>query len=346
MLEAVACVRKLRVVPAESPLTLGPLSAVGRARWLVSLVGPGASAWPAGAKELGDDGRLAERMLVLADARAPDAWTFDDLLDVRATPAERSAFPVKAPSAGADERERLEAAAALVAAVERPRPDAAALAVAEDCVAAGDAPASLIERTADALSRAGEIGRAFAALARANGEDAVWRRAELARRRGEREVADALARSLVDGPEAEPRWRARAILARLAWDAGDLGVAEAWLAGARGPAAAEVRALVAYRRGDVTEARRALREAMSSTWDGLARARLEGTLGLVEHAAGRAPESVRAFRGPSILRRSPARWWRRPYLTGLAAAATDDGRRARAGSATRGALVGPLRRRR
>ncbi|WP_394832191.1 sigma 54-interacting transcriptional regulator [Pendulispora rubella] len=318
---------------AVPPTTVGPLSALGRARWLVALVGPSAAAWPLRDEVLGGDAELAQRMFALAAHAPPASWTLDDLAPAgQAGTVSRPAW---------DEGEASERVAALVAEMERPRPDARAIASAEDAIAVDGAPPTLVLSTADALLRAGEIGRAWTALAHAHGDAAEWRRAELARRRGDRAEAERIALTLAQGSAGEVAHRARAIAARLAWDAGDLAQAEQRLHGARGVAAAEVQALIAYRRGTFAAGRQILEEAMAIAHDGTASARLTATLGYIEHADGRSAKSAAAFaRAAELAAQSGAVVEEATYLTGLAAAASDEGDIARAlASATRAALL-------
>jgi len=319
----------------EGATTLGPLSALGRARWLVALVGPSAAAWSLRDEVLGSDAELAQRMFELVAHAPPASWTLDDLAPAGPIAASHSA----ASGPWGNEGEPAERVAALVAEMERPRPDARAIASAEDAIASGDAPPTLVLSTVDALLRGGDVGRAWAALSHAHGDAANGRRAEIARRRGDRVEAERLA--LADYGQGEARHRARAVAARLAWDAGDLAQAEQRLEGARGAAAAEVHALIAYRRGSFATGRQILEEAMATAHDGTSLARLTAALGYIEHADGRSAKSAAAFaRAAELAAQSGAVVEEATYLTGLAAAASDEGDIARAlGSATRAALL-------
>src|SRR5262249_23628375 len=73
--EACALVAKIGGAPGEGEI--GPLGALGRARWIVALAGHQAAAWPADAR--GDDGELAARLTELARKVPPGAWTRDDV---------------------------------------------------------------------------------------------------------------------------------------------------------------------------------------------------------------------------------------------------------------------------
>ncbi|WP_394822152.1 sigma 54-interacting transcriptional regulator [Pendulispora albinea] len=344
------------------PGWLGPLSPLGRARWLVALVGPAAAAWPL-REDAPGDGELVRRMMDLAQHAPPESWTLEDL-----THASESQVTVALGARGAalgahearESREgpesdaagearemggagEVESMAALVAELERPRPDARALASAEDAIARGSAPQTLIFSAVDALVRAGEIGRAWAALGSGRGEEALLRRAEIARRRGDRGGSEQIALALMAEPSQPPAvaHRARAIAARVAWDAGDVTLAEERLDGARGPRAAEVRALIAYRRGSLAAGRAALEEAIVVSPDAMTSARLMAALGFIEHADGRSAESARAYaRAVELSVQAGAVVEEATYLTGLAAAATDGGDIGCAlTSATRAALL-------
>ena len=86
----------------------------------------------------------------------------------------------------------------------------------------GRAPRTVVVEAARALARRAETGRAWAILAGAEDPEALALRAELARRRGDLEGADALA----------ARAGASAVRGRAAWDAGDLEGAERHVDGA------------------------------------------------------------------------------------------------------------------
>ncbi|MBV9948850.1 MAG: protein kinase, partial [Myxococcales bacterium] len=226
-----------------------PLPAVRLARWCVSLVGPSAASWPILA-DPPPEGELVERAIALCAERDPSAFTFEDLAG-RGGPR----------GAGWDPGEGADRAARLVRELARRVPDPEALAAAEDDVARGHGGATVACELAAALLRVGEAGRAWAALAEVPGDEAALAevpgdeaevlRAEVARRRGDRATSEACARRALAAERGPCRWRAKAVLARLAWDAGDLDAADACLEGAAGPAAAEVGALVAWRRGAV-----------------------------------------------------------------------------------------------
>jgi transcriptional regulator with GAF, ATPase, and Fis domain/tetratricopeptide (TPR) repeat protein len=307
-----------------------PLDAFETARWIVSLVGPAAASWPAPVE---GEGALASRLLALAAAAPPEAWTAADFA--------RTTHELPPPSGPSRSGPALWVELARV--LSAPRPLASVLERAEEEVSSGRAPGELAVDLATALFRQGDVGRAFAALFHANDDDddAVVLRAEIARRRGDLAAADETARRALSSRDARVRDAARGLLGRLAWDAGDLARAERELGDASGPAAAEVRALVAYARGDHERGLSALDATTGAVDGGLVLARIEGTRGMLEHARGRARESLDAFgRAVDLATRAGAVLEEATYLTGLAAAGVDAGRAASAiAAATRGALL-------
>jgi serine/threonine-protein kinase PknK len=306
-----------------------PLGAVRRARWLVSLVGPSGASWPIGDDERGE-GQLAARAVELASRRDPSSWTLEDVLG-------QGEVPARTWDAGEGE-DRI---ARLVRELARPGPSPEAIAMGEDDVAAGRAPATLAVQLASVLVRSGEAGRAWAALAAARGSEVDALRAEVARRRGDAVEAERAARSAIQSADAASRWRGQATLARMAWDAGDLDGAESHLDGARGEAAAEVRALVALRRGAYDLGLRTVEQALAEPIDTEAQARLEAVRGLLEWSRGNAGVALPAFgHAVRLATRAGAVLDEATYLTNEAAAATDFGDVSRAlASATRAALL-------
>ena len=289
------------------------LGAMGSARWLVRLVGPAASAWT---RAPGSESELAARLLALAAVASPEAWTLDDISGGDHALAGASTST----STSTSSVDWLTLTRALLA----PRPRADVLAAAEDEIARGAAPASVVLDLARALLRRGDIGRAFAALSGAADDrgELTLLRAELARRRGDVAGAELAARRVV-GHALDA---ARALLARLAWDAGALERAERELGDAHGAAAAEVRGLIAYSRGEHERGLRVISEAARDAEGPLETARLDGTRGMLEHARGHASRSLAAFTSAAELAaRAGAVIEEATYLTGLAAAAVDAG---------------------
>jgi serine/threonine-protein kinase PknK len=320
-------------VAVEDAPFIEPLGPVRRARWLVTLIGPSAAAWPLGGDARGE-GEVVERAVALAREGDPSGWT---LADFSASAGGTARREWKAWSAGSDDDRMVR----VVRELARAAPDPAALEQAENELAGGRASGALALALATALARAGETGRAWAALAAIEGQEADALRAELARRRGQTHEAEGAARRALSGNNASTRWAAQATLARLAWDGGDLDEAERRLEGAFGPAAAEVRALVAWRRGSHEPALRALDAALAERHEGDVVARLEGARGLLELARGGSAAALRSFgRAVELATRAGAVLEEATYLTSEAAAATDAGDLTRAlASATRAALL-------
>ena len=329
--------------PGE-PRVIDPLDPLGAARWLVALAGAAASSWPTPPAAEGD---LADRLLALGSATAPEAWTLDDVLGDRHEVPEKEAEPPEGalPASAVVNADRW---LALTRSLLAPRPAADVLTAAEDALASGDAPASLVLDLGNALLRRGDIGRAFAAtstMADATHEplELTLLRAEIARRRGDGARADAVARRVVAlaARRSAVHDAARALLARLAWDAGALERAEGELGEARGAAAAEARGLIAYARGEHERGLRVVEGAARDAEGPVAVARLDATRGMLEHARGNAAASLSAFAAAADLAiRAGAVIEEATYLTGLAAAAVDVGAIARAlAASTRAALL-------
>jgi transcriptional regulator with GAF, ATPase, and Fis domain len=332
---------------------LEPLGAVRRSRWLVALVGASAAAWPLGVDDPGDrpehaeraergEGALVDRLVELAAARDPASWTLEDVVGRGA---------VRSDAWG--EAEGSERTSRLVRELARGAPSAEATALAEDDVARGVATSTLAAQLASALARAGETGRAWAALLGVEGAEAGALRAEIARRRGDEEGARRAAERVLEAKDGQAaarshggdqrvwRWSAQATLARLSWEASDLAAADRALEGAQGPAAATVRALVALRRGEHDAGVLLVERALLEPTDAEAQSRLEAARGLLEMARGGHGVALTAFsRAVELATRAGAVLDEATYLTSEAAAATDLGDLSRAlGAATRAALL-------
>ena len=302
---------------------VGPSSSMQRARWMVGLVGTSAAGWPVSTL---DEGTLAERMSALAVRLPFGAWTYADLRGE----SRRASAPVDTNDDGAD-----------VVALGRPHPPAEIIEAVEQ--RAAGVSWTLREALVDALVRAGELGRAVLALDGASGPAAITRRAEVERRLGDAERAQDDAAKIVADLSVNPDLRARAAatMARLAWDAGRDDDAERLLAGHHGSSVAEVRALIAWRRGAFDAGVRVTSDALVDETDSLVRARLHAARGAVEHASGDVATALADYsRAVELAARAGAVADEATYLVGEAAAATDDGDMGHAlASATRGALL-------
>ncbi|MEZ4307441.1 MAG: hypothetical protein R3F14_05270 [Polyangiaceae bacterium] len=148
------------------------------------------------------------------------------------------------------------------------------------------APAPLVLAAADALRRSGELGRAKSLVLREQALGIPGARAlaaEILRRAGELEDARRVAEEAVKDGDDEAG-RARAVLARLALDAGSASEAAGLCERQSSAAVSEVAALVAARGGELSTALAELDrgEALARTPE--ERARLAAARGFVLHA--------------------------------------------------------------
>ncbi|MEO7114016.1 MAG: GAF domain-containing protein, partial [Polyangiaceae bacterium] len=309
----------------KNDVTIGNMSPLMRARFWVALVGTPAAAWPI--EDASPENRIVARALELAAAIPIASWTYDD---VRGKAEVEHLDPLPTGD---------ELVATIATELGRPRPDARIVAFTENEVAAHRMPQAITLALSDALLRSGDAGRAAYALSTLEGTESDARRAEIARRAGDRESAEKIARRAIANGKGRPRDRARACLARLAWDQGHLEEALQIVSDAHGAAAAEVRALVAYSSGRIGDGLREIDGAQARDVEELAR--LEAMRGMLEHARGESAASAHAFgRASELATQSGSVVEEATYLTGLAAAATDDGDVGRAlNAATRAALL-------
>ena len=307
------------------------MGALARARWLTSLVGAPAARWPLSLRA-GSEEALAERLVSLSKERPAASWTLDEVCGRPAASSEEGSLPRE------DGAERI---ARWSAAMCAPRPHPSDLDEVEREVLEGGAPPKLALGLIEALTRGGQLGRAWATLGGMEGDLASALRGEIARRRGDVSLAREAATRAAGSSRAVARERGNATLGRLAWDAGDLDAAEQLARCTTGPRAAELHGLIALRRGLFDRGSELVTEAIAECDDTEMTARLEGTLGLLEHAQGRAAESQLAFtRATDLATRAGAVLEEATYLTGEAAAASDAGEVRRAlESATRAALL-------
>jgi serine/threonine-protein kinase PknK len=326
---AIGWASKLAPKTRASTTTLEPLTPVRRARWLTTLVGSNAANWVIAPGVVGDDDWVS-RAVELAKEREPAAWTLEDLAG-RGDAASPGPLP-----------EGDDLALWLVRDLARPVPSVRTLALAEDIVARPGGSPMLAMQLAVALTRRGEVGRAWVSLANARGAEADALQAEVARRRGDLTQSRAAAeRALASSDEGPSRWSAQATLARIAWDAGDMNAASKALEGARGPAAAEIHALIDWRQGASERGLVAVEQALCEPLDADVQARLEGTRGMLELARGASEAALDAFgRAVELATRAGAVVEEATYLTNDAAAASDAGQLGRSlTNATRAALL-------
>jgi transcriptional regulator with GAF, ATPase, and Fis domain/tetratricopeptide (TPR) repeat protein len=304
---------------------LGNLGGHGRTRWLASLVGPAAVAWPAGT--WADDDELAQRLASAVADREPSSLVFADIEG--GTPRQ------SAPWADADSVE-------LALALEGGHVDAALFDETETRVEAGTAPPALALGLGRALGRRAQLGRALAVLGRVAGAQAGAEAAELLRRAGDPVGAETRARALLAETQAPPvRARLLATLGRITLDRGSPEATLAGLAsGGDFVPVLETRALAEMARGDRRAALELASRARVLATSDDARARAEAVRGNVAHAAGDADTALRAFRAAAEhAARAGAVVEEATYLTGVAAAGTQLGELGEANQAARRAVL-------
>ena len=304
---------------------LRDLSGYGRSRFLVTLVGPSAAAWP----EAGftSDAELVARLLAAVAEREPESLVFADL-------------------AGGAARVTLSLAEAdvvdLALALEGGALDARLFDEGERRVEAGAAPNAFALSLARALARRGQTGRALAVIEHSATLEAQAESAELLRRVGDARAAEARARAvLAQGGTPVARARALATLGRLLLDRGDTEAALGLL-GAEPDSAPvlEIRALVALSRSDFSAALALTERAASLALGDDARARIQAVRGNVAHALGDSEAALRAFRSAAEhAARAGAVLEEATYLTGVAAAGTQLGELGEANAAARRAVL-------
>ncbi|UQA58239.1 sigma 54-interacting transcriptional regulator [Polyangium aurulentum] len=326
--EALAWARQARSIegdredPKERALVLEPLGPDGIARWLTALVGSPAAAWTMAPLAGVAETTLARALGDLGRRLPPAAWTFVDVEAAalgrpRETPV-RSSSRAEEGSLGAEEVARL---ALSIAAVP---PDPLAI---ERVEQRADAPAALVVAAADALRLSGELGRARSLVLRdgareAQGAEALA--AEILRRAGDLAAARTRAEAAL-GEGRDPDGRARAVLARIAYDERRLDDANALVQDATSGPASEVAALVAAARGETARAMTAIGRGEVLARTAEERARFAALRGYVEHGAD--PARTRAAFAAAVdhAARAGAVVEEATYRTGEAAAAVDLG---------------------
>ncbi|RYZ01957.1 MAG: GAF domain-containing protein [Myxococcales bacterium] len=314
-------VRALRGKPSSGTARVGELDSLGRARFLVALVGVAASSWP----ELGleSDDELLERAAHALVERAPHALSF-----------------LHFESGGAADARTVEEPLALALALRDPAVSDVTVDAAEQLVRRGTAPEGLLLELSRVLRLRGEVGRAVSLLEAASSADARVELAELWRRAGDLPRAMALLDSL---PGASPvcEARAAALRARAELDAGHLAEAAELLRGqAPTPQVEEVSSLLALRESRHADARRHAQRARLLARSDEQRARAESLFGMLAHALGQPQAALSAFRvSREFAARAGAVVEEATYATGVAAAAASVGDLGDALEAARRALL-------
>ncbi len=316
-------IRVLRGQPQTGTAVLRCLDALGRARFLVSLVGVAASAWPA--LPATPDAELLRLAFEAVSRGKPQSLGFFDFeAGRRAQTRPATVDPL-----------------ALALSLRDPGAGEPAVDAAEAWVRSGDAPPSLRLELTRTLRLRGELGRAAALLESETSPEARMELAEILRRAGDLPGALSTLEGIPAGASAEIRSRAAALRGRAELDAGRLESLPPWLEDQLETAPlSECLALRSLGQGRVTEARgHALRARLLSQNDEQ-RARAESLFGMIAHAAGEAEPALLAFRLSSeFAARAGAIVEEATYATGVAAAAVNLGDLGQALSAAQRALL-------
>jgi serine/threonine-protein kinase PknK len=305
-------------------VTVGDWDSVGRARWLVEIVGPPAAAWPELA--VSGDGELAERLLAAVQTREPKRLTFADLeaLSVSPLPSEE-AEPI-----------------GLALALGRGACQTAVLDAAERCVQDGAAPRALGLALGRALRLRGQLARSLAVLDCVPGPEACLEAAEVWRRAGSADSARARLAQLTEA-ELSPDLaeRERAIRARLLFDEGNPRAALELLEPMpRVVAALEVRALAQIALSKRKDAEVTLERAVLLAESDEERARVAAVAGNLAHFDGDLTRALgHTRRAAEHAARAGAVLEEATYLTSVAAAASNVGELGLSQSAARRALL-------
>ncbi|HNZ22517.1 MAG TPA: sigma 54-interacting transcriptional regulator [Polyangiaceae bacterium] len=301
-------------------LDIQPLDAAGIKRWLVALVGVGATHWSLPSTITQRSERdLAALLERLAHRKDPSLWTLLDVLGVLHDDAIHDVAPK-----GQDPEDDVPLALALV---QRPV-SAAAMQVAEQRLWKGSLPEIHRVLLAKAMRSAGGLGTAYAVVDGCSDTSAEVLRADLLRRMGRNEQAIQLATSLIAKSEVttDHKDEASAILARAMLDNGHAAQALQVIETCQGAPAAEVRALAQLALGDHPRAIQSMEEGLAVAHNDEERARLLCVQGMEAHARGASKQAYDSFvqateyaiGAGSIIEEAT-------YQTGVAAAAVDAG---------------------
>jgi transcriptional regulator with GAF, ATPase, and Fis domain len=280
----------------------------GVARLFVALVGPAAAAWPHASRE--GDQALVEKLASVVTDVEPESLSWVDL----AAPSPG----VRRPLADAN-------AVDLALSLERGLADPVLFSEIESRVEARSVPETLGLSLVRALTRRGELGRALAVAARSHGAEARAEGAEVLRRAGDANLAEARARAvLAEGVNGFAHARAVATVARVLFDRGSAQAASDLLAAEPDSAVVlEVRSLAELALGRQSSALSLADRARAFASSEEERARVEAVRGNALHAGGDADGALAAFRAAAEhASRAGAVLEEATYLTGVAAAAT------------------------
>lgn len=311
-------------LPLAGPGALVDLGGVGRARWLVSLAGPSAAAWPELALE--SDGELAERLLRAVETLEPSCLTFADIDSAGAR------------AVSIAESDPIELALAL----GRGAPSQGVLDACERYVQRARGPAPLALALARALRLRGHLARALAILDQTEGPAARIERSEVLRRAGDPAGAEGTLAGLDSERLSEPlELLTRSVRARLRLDLGEPQAALALLDPPPHAAfALEIRALAQIALGQRQAASDSIERALLVAEGDEERARALATAGNLSHHAGHSERALGEFRrAVEHATRAGAVLEEATYLTGVAAEATQVGELGAAIAAARRAML-------
>ena len=315
---------------AQSDITLEAMDVEQRRRWLVSLAGSGATSWPLRQMAHAHEPHFARSLAALAQRKRPAVWTLANV---------EAALTDEEPSDDRGDEQptgQIDAARATELSLRLSRTPLDVRAAETVELLADEAPLALVVAAADALRLAGQLGRARSLVLGRPGGGVVA--ADVLRRAGDIDLAADTARAAL---RDDPAGRARATLARIAYDRGELDSA-AELVGTRPQhaATAEVAALVAAAHGREADAIRHAERGAALALTSEDSARMAATIAYVKKAAdpAGAREGYRiavehAVRAGAVLEEAS-------YRTGEAAACVDLGELEHAvGTARRAALL-------
>jgi serine/threonine protein kinase len=293
----------------EGTARLAQSSPLDRQRILTNLVGPTAANWPVAIGE--SEEQWLSHWLSLCDSSDELGWTLSSGV------AARSSSIALAPATLTEVALDLGAG----------RYDPHLLETAEQLAATGQVPSVFRIVLAKRLRATGEWARAKEVLAQASDPLSRAEAAETARRSGERALAQETSAALLGHSDPAVSARARATYARVLLDEGRLAEAEASITNAPISAAVcEAHALVQLALGQREAARETIHRGRALPAGDEEHARLEGLIGMLEHADGDAESSARAFRqAVELSSRSGAVLEEATYLTGLSNACVNSG---------------------
>ena len=291
----------------EGSAVLGDSTPLDRQRILTNVVGPMAASWPVAATD--NESSWLGQWLDLCDSTDESSWTYSLRAQHDSALSESSDLTDIALELGSG------------------RSDPAFLDQAEQLAASVAVPAAFRLALARRLRAVGESGRALSLLEDTPDALSQAEAAETARRSGDRALALEKTAGLLQHSDAAVRARARATQARIELDEGKVGDAQATLRGApQSAAVCETEALVQLALDQRMDARQTILRGRALPAGDEEHARLEGLIGMLEHAEGDAERSVRAFRqAVELSARSGAVLEEATYLTGLANACVNDG---------------------